>query len=127
MIYFALDIVLYFSAFLIDVNYMSDIFIFCAGFCMIFARFLAELNFVVITTNYIVVQSSDAYPPPGRNSAKDNTFMLFLRCFVSSFQTQNPQNIVSSYSFVYYIWGGVFTFCFFFVLYPAGVCLTFPP
>lgn len=43
MIYFALDIVLYFSAFLIDVNYMSDIFIFCAEFRMTFARFLAEL------------------------------------------------------------------------------------
>lgn len=43
MICFALDIVLYFGAFLIDVNYMSDIFIFCAGFCMTLARFLAEL------------------------------------------------------------------------------------
>lgn len=31
--------------------------------------------------------------------------MLFLRCFVSSFQTQDPQNIVSSYSFTHYIWG----------------------
>lgn len=29
-----------------------------------FASFLAKLNFVVITTNYIVMQSSDAYPPP---------------------------------------------------------------
>lgn len=81
----ALDIVLYFGIFLIAVNHMSDIFIFCAGFCMIFARFLAELFvfarldefragvlqvflhfniFVVITTNYIVVQSRDAYPLP---------------------------------------------------------------
>ena len=127
MIYFALDIVLYFSAFLIDVNYMSDIFIFCAGFCMIFARFLAELNFVVITTNYIVVQSSDAYPPPGRNSAKDNTFMLFLRCFVSSFQTQNPQNIVSSYSFVYYIWGAYLRLVSFLCYTRQGYVLHFHP
>ena len=31
--------------------------------------------------------------------------MLFLRCLISSFQTQNIQNIVSSYSFTHYIWG----------------------
>lgn len=43
MICFALDIVLCFSTFLIAFGYLSDIFVFCAGFCMIFARFLAEL------------------------------------------------------------------------------------
>lgn len=44
-----------------------------------FAGFLAKLNFVVITTNYIVIQSSNARLHCHKNSAKDNTFMLFLR------------------------------------------------
>lgn len=148
MICFVLDIVLCFSAFLIDVNYMSDIFIFCVGFCMIFARFLAELfvfarldgvmvvffasflarlNFVVITTNYIVVQSSDAYPPSLKKIAQKIILLYYFYVVLFPHFKFKIHKILYPHKVLPTIYGGVFTFCFFFALYPAGVCLTFPP
>lgn len=80
-LFFVLDFAWHLQDFLQNCLFLQD----QMGLWWVFASFLAKLNFVVITTNYIVVQSSDAYPPALKNSAKDNTFMLFLRCFVSSF------------------------------------------
>lgn len=62
-------------------------------------------------------------PLPEENSAKDNTFMLFLRCLISSFQTQNIQNIVSSYSFTHYIWGYIYVLFLFCVVPGRGYVL----
>ena len=47
-------------------RFLAELFVFARSdwVMVVFLQVFLQNYFVVITTNYIVVQSSDAYPPP---------------------------------------------------------------
>lgn len=121
-LFFVLDFAWHLQDFLQNCLFLQDQIGFEAGVLQVFL----QNYFVVITTNYIVVQSSDAYPPTWKIAQKIILLCYFYVALFPHFKLK-IHKILYPHTVLRTIYGGIFTFCFFFALYPAGVCLTFPP